>query len=112
MYYISKTNELGLSEYDMCYYIPRIVKRLSDFSHAQPEEGSEWIVRKKRKISEFDVLPVYVWKSGKLNKTTKEVIFLKNYIRYKEKQNDMSSLDNDNFCTHHRILVRTKGRRS
>src|SRR5210317_1076777 len=59
MYYISKTNELGLSQYDMCYYLARMVKRLSDFSHAQPEEGSEWVVRKRRKISTFDALPVY-----------------------------------------------------
>lgn len=65
MYYISRTNELGFS---------RIVSKLSDFSRAMPEEGSEWVVRKRRKISTFDALPVYVWKDGKLNKTTKDVI--------------------------------------
>jgi len=74
MYYISKTNELGLSQYDMCYYLARMVKRLSDFSHAQPEEGSEWVVRKRRKISTFDALPVYVWTKGKLKKTNRVVV--------------------------------------
>lgn len=65
MYYISKPNEIGFS---------KIVKRLSDFSRAMPEEGSKWLVRKRRKISSLDSLPVYVWTKGKLKKTNREVI--------------------------------------
>lgn len=57
MYYISKPNQPHYS---------RVVKRLSDMSRAQPEEGSEWHVRKRRQIRAFDHLAVYFWRNGKL----------------------------------------------
>lgn len=57
MYYISSPNSLGLS---------RVVKRLSDFPNSLTEEGSEWHVRKRRKLKAFDSVDVYFIKGGKL----------------------------------------------
>lgn len=64
MYYISERNHL---------YPARIHKRLGDFIRtAKPKEGSQWNVRKKKRVEFMDFLDVYEVKNGKFKKNKTE----------------------------------------
>ena len=64
MYYISERGRT---------YPIRHVKRLGDFvKRSGAEEGSQWNVRKKKKVGFMDFLDVYEVKDGKLKKNKTE----------------------------------------
>ena len=60
MYYISSENDFSLS---------RKVKTLKEFPNKYTKEGELFGVRTRAKLEQWDGIPIYVIKDGKLVKT-------------------------------------------